>query len=85
MKVITYTCDRCKSSDTVNKIDLIPIKILLSDHNSAVKQADWCRRCLASYGLAKASEDIKNPIVKIEPPPTIEDIIREIVREEIQS
>ena len=84
MKQITYTCDRCKASDQCNKIDLIPVKIVLFSHDSTVKQAEWCRKCLASYDLVGIREDITNPVVKIVPPPTLEDIVKEIIREELE-
>lgn len=85
MKITTYICDNCKTQDTTNKIDLITVKIVLFDHSSPVRQSQWCRRCLASYGLVGIQEDPKNPVIKIEPSPTLEDLIREIIREEIQS
>lgn len=67
--------------DTKNNIDIISIKILLFDHNSVVKQADWCRKCLELYGLIEPYKPEKI-VVKTNPPPTIEDIIIELIREE---
>lgn len=89
MKQITYICDRCKMQDTDNKIELISVKIVLSSHNdsgfhSTVKQADWCRKCLASYGFVGITEDTEPPVIKIVPPQTLEDIVKEIIREELE-
>lgn len=73
-----YTCDRCKAADTTNEIDLIPIKIVIFNFQSEVGRAEWCRKCLNEMSLNTALPDVK----RVEPTPTIEDIIREIVREE---
>lgn len=83
MQTVTYTCDRCKASDQTNNIDLIPIKIILFSFNTEVKSGDWCRKCLIKTGLLAGNNLQLYPDIKvIEPPPTLEDIIREIVRKE---
>lgn len=79
MQTITYTCDRCKAADTTNAIDIIPINITLFQFKSVVKSAEWCRRCLNEVGLNSSMPKIPT----IEPPLSVEDIIREIVKEEI--
>lgn len=78
MKVITYTCDRCKASDTTNKIDINDVTVTVLYRNNAKMKADWCRKCLNEVGLNESIPEVK----RIEPAPTIEDIIREIVRQE---
>ena len=81
MKKVTYTCDRCHATDQTNSIDLLPIQVQVFSFKSIVKTAEWCRNCLNITGLLSDT----NPVLEVEkivPPPSIEDIIREIIREE---
>ena len=77
-KVITYTCDRCKASDQTDKIDLIMVELHTFYRTSVVKKSEWCRRCLNEMGIDESMPEVK----RIEPLPTLEDIVREIAREE---
>mgnify|MGYP001583734811 CR=1 FL=1 len=81
MKVVTYTCDRCHATDQTNSIDLTPIQIQVFSFKSVVKSADWCRNCLNITGLLSYTDPVLE-VEKIVPPPSMEDIIREIIREE---
>ncbi len=84
MRVLTVTCDRCKT-----EIDKTAVRngqvweIAVTRNGDKQQMAEWCRSCTIEMGLLNqgGKEETKQP--RIDPPPTIEDFIREIVREEI--
>jgi hypothetical protein len=87
MKTTTYKCDRCGAEDTDNQIGLNFIKVGYGQYitdASCRPMVEWCHKCRIETGLQKPSE--KMPGVKPgEPPPTLEEMIREIVREEMEN
>lgn len=84
MKTTTYTCDRCKIFDNTNTIDLITVKITLFNYDTEVRSIEWCRKCLVETGLLKGNNLHLYPEAKIViPPPTIEDLIKEIIHQEV--
>jgi len=88
MKTTTYKCDRCGAEDTNNKIEISPIWFGYGDYITDVKRRaenkEWCLKCRIEIGLQKPRSDA--PEAKpIEPEPTLEDMIRMIVRDEIQN
>ena len=84
MRVTTVTCDRCKKEITdLNQI--WPISVRINNGISTLKDQEWCRHCVLEMSLIKPYTPEDTKIIPIEPKPTIEDIIREIIREEIES
>jgi hypothetical protein len=52
-----------------------------SNYASSGKTALWCRSCVEQFGLLPILEKEKNKV--IEPEPTLEDLLRAIIKEEI--
>ncbi len=82
-----YHCDRCGSIHDSNEQMWIMSASLRnarnpSDRHPREKQQDWCRKCVEQFGWLPVSSVEKSDHV-IVPPPTLEDIIREIVRSEL--
>ena len=85
-----YTCDKCGHHQTTND-QMWGIAVVIT-HGIPVPnygprltpQADglWCRKCIESIGLLCAAP---KPDEKPEPAPTLEDMIREIVANEVQA
>lgn len=92
MKEYTSTCDRCKNTETVEvsttpKLKLHEVGVGWQQHTCysnytfiGLKQ-EWCQDCCIAVGLCAP----ENPNSIIHPPPTIEDMLREIIREEVQN
>jgi len=88
MRKTTVTCDRCgeiiPEKDQVWQIKLaykcFPTE---PDISHIQPRAEWCRGCMEELGLLgnKYKATIDNPVPP--PEPTLEDIIRAIVRAEI--
>lgn len=90
----TLTCDRCRASCDVQaedkkegrqfwevRVGAYPRKMAHLNVPSASKVALWCRTCLAEFGMMPTTDDGKK--VEPAPTPTMEDLVREIVREEV--
>ena len=80
----TYTCDRCKESrtDDTKFLKLIRIAIGYGFDAPSVWSASWCAECRKQFGLVERDAWQKpkpEPIAL----PLIEEVIRQIVREEI--
>jgi len=83
---VTFTCDRCKkvlaSEDALWEVALTceSRNGYRSHYFTPTKQqkAEWCRPCVDEMGVFVGLIRAETP----EQPPTIENIIREIVREE---
>lgn len=89
----TYTCDRC--GEIRENIDLKTVSIVIGhgagrsrfvsgSGDLSMKSVDWCCRCLEELGILPVPPKPKEG----EPEPkiaTLEEIVREIVREEISS
>lgn len=93
MITTTFTCDRCGEEKHNDQMTTVSIYIRdgagrpygpasFGDYEHPVKSADWCRDCLKELGIwpvpPKPKEGEPEPYVA-----TMEDIIREIVREEL--
>lgn len=92
-----YTCDRCgKTDNDLGRIGLKTVAVGIKeiafayyDTNSNDlfdanrREAEWCAECLVKVGIYPKSA-IPNT-VQIDPPPTLENLIREIIQEEIQN
>ena len=85
--IITTTCDRCKKEivdrDQIWRLSLsraccpaVPNKMF-----PEVK-AEWCRPCMIEMHLLGHGKVIEN-VTPVSPAPTMEDYVREMVREEI--
>jgi hypothetical protein len=88
MKTTTYKCDRCGVEDTTGEIILQYVFVgcgeYLSDAKKRAQSVEWCLKCRIETGLISPLP--KMPDIKpIEPAPTLEEMIREIVRDEIQN
>jgi hypothetical protein len=87
MIVTTYTCDKCGHLQE-NDEQMWDVEIACSHRPSTytrrrvVKKALWCRPCVVQYHLLPAAKEDKPAPT---PPPTFEDMIREIVQEEMNS
>lgn len=80
-----YRCDNCGHEQQTKdqmwrvRVDIRPLS--LPDGQTTVHSAEWCRKCaeavhlLPNWQHEKAKEELP-------PPPTLEDLIRQIVREE---
>lgn len=90
-KVTTYTCDRCGASSTdVEELEILEVRIVwypnyrYNKSNQADdyknRKADWCKNCRVELGII--DPDVHRlEVTPIEPPPTLEDLVREIVKE----
>ena len=86
MRITILTCDRCKKEAE----NLIEVGAGERHHQYSYGRpggydfyqlfAEWCLNCCIEMGIAKPTKDSPKPI---EPQPTLEDFIREIIREEV--
>jgi hypothetical protein len=84
--VTTYTCDRCGHSQ--NDSDQMWNVVVSITHNvhsepgyyDGRHRVLWCRGCTEHFGLVPARRPAGTPEPIL---PTLEDMIREIVREEM--
>jgi hypothetical protein len=88
-----WSCDRCKKVAEL-KQDRRPEQFfrvtinleflsLYPSPKRGVKSGDWCRSCAEEFGLVSLVER-KEEKPPVEVKTSIEDLIREIVREEVQ-
>jgi hypothetical protein len=85
MRVTTITCDRCKREITDNK-QIWPVELRCRETSllaAPVLSAEWCRSCCLEMGIWENKEETVNPI--IEPKPTLEDFVRELIQEELEN
>ena len=89
-KNVSYTCDRCNHTQDTEE-QMWETGVLLRHTGSRQHYSInftpqfeqlWCRKCVESIGLlAPPKSERKEPI----PSPTLEDMIRDIVSEEISN
>jgi hypothetical protein len=83
---VTYKCDRCgHEQETENqmwKVRLAYGYFGYETHFDDKYEKDWCRDCMAEFGLLINMPETRHPIV---PPPTLDDFLRELVRDEIKA
>lgn len=97
-QITTYKCDRCKLDSTNWKdLDLKEIRIGMKKvsgsyssssyalHDFSNRKAEWCEACCREVGIIPPLFYGKTPQDETvqQPKPTLEDLIREIVQEEI--
>lgn len=85
----TYTCDRCGADCKLDRFWTLSIiyahGVNLYKPTATTKgEAGWCRACMVKAGLLPNCEDVPPEQVP-ETPPTIEDLIRQIVRGEVEA
>ena len=86
--VTTVTCDRCNAviaeKEQVWRIVLIfaCAPSWPSTSGSTSRSADWCRDCMLLMHLLGDGTP-QEDVVPVQPAPTMEDYVREIVREEM--
>ena len=93
MIVTTYTCDKCHHSQekqaTPRQLWEIGIGITVfgsrisSYSRSLCNEQLWCRECIVSVGLLPPTESERKDAPS--QPPTLEDLLREMIQEEISS
>ena len=83
-----YKCDRCghtqEKSEQMWSVGVVLIHGAGSSYTGSMttmqKRQDWCRKCVEVYGLLPKNEakpeEIKQQV-------TLEDLVREIVRQEV--
>ena len=80
-EVTTFTCDRCKKSSTGgNEIGIEWMHVTWGRHGTqaeAQAKAQWCRECRLHLGVERSV--VKPPTPVRNPPPTLEEVIREII------
>ena len=86
----TYTCDRCNHSQPTNEqIWNVAVSVWHDGHSEPKlyelhpKSEMWCRKCVEELGIL---QPYKLPAPHVpETEPSLEDQIREIVRDELQA
>lgn len=87
-----YTCDCCKNTfDVCDKMFDVNVNVNSLDRrffdekmNFSTRKAQWCRNCVDKIGLIGWKQPTKEQPV-VPPILTIEEMIREIVRIEMES
>lgn len=88
VRTVIFKCDRCGATAQDDKHFLRHVAVGVNwgyGFQAADRklEAEWCRECLIKTGLHspqnEADEKIAPPV-----PPTLEDLVRDIVREEIE-
>lgn len=90
----TWTCDRCsKTQDTPEQMWVIKVNLqhltdvgryaTINTSYEAVT-VHWCRVCCEAFELLGRHANKAQQLIAPAPTPTLEDLLREIVREEIQ-
>jgi hypothetical protein len=81
-----YICDKCKASQPTDR-QFWKIRVAVRSFeqygvttDSVAREEQWCRRCVEDMGLLPTDR----PKAEMPPAPaTLEDMIREIIREEV--
>ncbi len=82
MKTTTYKCDKCgEEASGTNTIGLDIVEVRWGQYETHVTQGEWCKKCRIEMGCIYDGD--KKPVAEDESPPTLEDLVREIVRDEI--
>ncbi len=82
MKTMTYKCDKCGAEAVgENTIGIESITVTWGQYANRVASGEWCTTCRKKYGLVHVPVTQQRPVPEVEP--TLEDMIREIVRKEL--
>lgn len=89
MKTTIYKCDRCGAEDTSNEIKIERVGAFVGSYQTyksygknnreQVLEKEWCQTCRTDVGFQLHYD----PKPQTESPITLEDLIRELIREEI--
>lgn len=88
----TFTCDRCghtqDNDDQMWSVGLVYIHgnrqlAYGGGSNSVYKAAMWCRECMQAMKVLGSYSFEATKVPDPTPPPSLEDLIREIAREEV--
>jgi len=95
MQQTTITCDRCgeswiKGSNTARQLwrvgiqlgCLAPVSTCSGPTCRNDLTAEWCRECVVKAGLIGQTWPTGKQVTPDDPAPTLDDLIREIVRDE---
>lgn len=92
---VFYKCDRCEKQDDDNKMQLWVVCVRYQSYSkdsqnlysalssNSTDPVQWCRECSIKMGIPLGSLEERKSVTN-ELPPTIEDMIREIVRQEME-
>ena len=90
MITVTHECDKCGKSGDPENVRLSGVFVCCepfyrdaNNTSTARFKQHWCRHCCVKASLLPQVKRIKDPPPD-DPPPTLEDFIRDIVREEIE-
>jgi hypothetical protein len=78
----TYSCDKCRAEFSDRKtLKCITVQVgnYAAEGGLYSRNADWCLPCLQEFGIVPKSERKPTTV----PAPSLEDMIRQIVREEM--
>jgi ribosomal protein L40E len=85
---IKYICDKCEATQPTAQ-QMWMIRVQIGHHGGGYNQMPWsskeemwCRKCIEGLGLLP-SFDQPAPESVPPPPPSFEDMVREIARDEI--
>ena len=91
-ETILWKCDRCQKEWNSNedKNPLRGVSVAIHRQDSGARgcpedkwKAQWCKECLTATGLWRTYEEASNP--DLPEPLSLEEMIREICREEIDA
>lgn len=87
-----HICDRCKAEQVDNydglhtvTLSVKPLMRYSANSSSNDHSETWCRKCVDDVGLLRFVPFIEEEAKKEPPLPTLEEMIREIVRDEAQA
>ena len=89
MRKTILTCDRCKKEvETLVEVGAgRRVKSYGDDSRERMEVcqflAEWCLECCIEMGITKPGKE--SLTLPFQPPPTLEDMVREIIREEIEN
>lgn len=79
-----YKCDRCGKEHTNQFTSPISLVVNRGYGDEDMHKADWCRPCLEEVGIVPRPKPKKDEPTIQSSQPSLEEMIREIVRTEIQ-
>jgi len=87
MRTVTLKCDRCGATAENDKNFLKHVAVGVNwgyGFQAADRklEAEWCRECLIKAGLHSPQNEADEKIAPLVPP-TLEDLVRDIVRDEM--
>lgn len=89
-----FTCDHCKETAVDQRDFLTEVRVQLASpyayssggfRDSNVQSAAWCKKCLVEFGLVHVGNTHLPAAAAPAVPPTLEEVLRAIVQEEIQA